>query len=682
MAATIPFKIAGGTYANVDEFELSAFSPAIVNFYPNENKSLVKKPGTYAYLNLGTNQPVRGMFYWESTRSILAVSHTKVFKISVDDGAITDVTSAPVGSVYPPTFANDGTTVWIATGGRMVTLVDGGLTTYVNDVDAPTEVTHVAYIDGYIIANKLNSNEFHWTDAFDRSTWNALSFGNAESDPDPVVAIHVYWRQVYIFGTHTVEVWYNDGVTPFSRIEGQFLHIGCAAPYSICQAGGEVYWLNNERQVTKTNGRGISVVSSAYQRVMDEAISIVDATAVPMAVAGQGFILFNFTSAAMTLVYNYKIKEWCQWGEWLTNRYGRDRINCAIDLTHGVDFGYTLSTSTQYDGTAVDDASIGDSPWVNPSNAEGPTSNDSAYVTFERAGSTSHYLKVTNFNFNLDPKAVILGVEVIYTLRPTSGMAGMVNDIVAQLILGGNIVGENKALNQSMSYPYTANAIGDVTCGSTMYGDVYDPDATYSIVYGSSLDTWGSILTPNVINSSTFGVALAVTCNNFTYTGLPGEVKPIISVASVEIKLYYAPTVLPIGKYKILAGDSKIGKIYFVSPKIYTDDGRKIRSLARTGHLTHGIDAKKRTNELNVRVKHSVATAAQPNPSFKLSYKDNDKQWGRERQIALNNNTYDGATIHLGPLGMYVTRQYQIVHDDPTAFIFVEAVETIDKSLH
>jgi hypothetical protein len=45
-------------------------------------------------------------------------------------------------------------------------------------------------------------------------------------------------REIWLFGNNTTEIWINIGDPdfPFQRIQGAFLEIGCAAPYSVAKA--------------------------------------------------------------------------------------------------------------------------------------------------------------------------------------------------------------------------------------------------------------------------------------------------------------------------------------------------------------------------------------------------------------------------------------------------------------
>lgn len=139
------------------------------------------------------------------------------------------------------------------------------------------------------------------------------------------------------------------------------------------------------------------------------------------------------------------------------------------------------STGFNSPGTLADDNAIGTVAWSNPSNAA--SSNDS-YATYTEAGTsgTSHYLKATNFSFNVPVQAVITGVEVKIEKSKTDHNW---RDNTVKLVVAGSVVGSNKA---------TAD---DYSASDTV------------VTYGSGGDLWGVNLSPGAVNASNFGVVLA-----------------------------------------------------------------------------------------------------------------------------------------------------------------------------
>ena len=112
-------------------------------------------------------------------------------------------------------------------------------------------------------------------------------------------------------------------------------------------------------------------------------------------------------------------------------------------------------------------------------------------------GGISHYLKATNFNFNIPAGATIQGVTVAVNRSSTGTASPYIRDNSIRLIQQGNIVGSNRA--QATDWPTT---MGTAT-------------------YGGLTDTWGTTgLSVSDINNSNFGVALSA-INSSTATIYP-----------------------------------------------------------------------------------------------------------------------------------------------------------------
>jgi hypothetical protein len=209
----------------------------------------------------------------------------------------------------------------MANGGPMVYTTLAGPLTTVADADAPTQVSHVAYMDGYILANNLNSasNQYIQFSAInDLTTWAALDTFKAEGEPDAVVAFQEGFRELLLLGRRSVEFWVNDGTTPFSRLPGAVQSFGTEAPYSLARVGGTWMWLDHERRMVTMQGRQVQRVSTPYDRVLQRYTSVSDAVAYTVSVDGFPLYVLNFPTARQTLVYNYETQQWHKWGYWDT----------------------------------------------------------------------------------------------------------------------------------------------------------------------------------------------------------------------------------------------------------------------------------------------------------------------------------------------------------------------------
>ena len=234
------------------------------------------------------------------------------------------VTATNTGGTF--TFGTDA----MATAGTVtVTFTDNTLysvetTKFLADADAPVAVSHVAWMDDYFLANELNSARFWWSDGGDPTAWGALSFASAEGHSDLLQALHAAWLEITLFGRDSLETFYNDGVSPFSRLTGGVLEQGCLAPYSIVNAEGVWVWLSKKRQVVSLEGRAYTARSGPYDSVIGEIPDVSDAWAVYLTIAGHSFYCLSFPTVSRTFVWNMTTDTWSEWGTWdsETSTYG------------------------------------------------------------------------------------------------------------------------------------------------------------------------------------------------------------------------------------------------------------------------------------------------------------------------------------------------------------------------
>lgn len=304
---------------NIDDVETDQYAATMVDGIPlvvGQSLHMVKRPGLSAHITLGTDLPIDGLYWWDKQQVVLAVSHGRVWKITDQVGTKVEITGSTdllQGQIV--TFADDGTKCVMANGGRMVHTNLSTLTTMA-DPDAPTAVTHVAMIDGYLHANEVGSGRDHWAEIGDLTDWRALSFFSAESDPDNLVAMKVAFREILALGRQSVEFWVNDGVAPFSRIPGSAQPYGTEAANSLAQVGRTWMWLSNTRRLVMMQGREVVEVSSPYDRVIQRMVSVDDAVGYTVSIDGYPIYLLNFPTAKQTLAYNYQTQQWHKWGYW------------------------------------------------------------------------------------------------------------------------------------------------------------------------------------------------------------------------------------------------------------------------------------------------------------------------------------------------------------------------------
>lgn len=351
---------------------VNAADNRMVNLFPEvipeggkEPGFLNRAPGLNFLQTVGTG-PIRGLWAHQTNGSnFYVVSGVEVYKLSG-----TTATPKLIGTVSgtgPVSIADNGTQIFFACNGPSYIYNDvTGVFGPITDPDFPGAAT-VGYLDGYFVFNEPNSQRVWVTALLDGYDINALDFASAEGSPDGLVAINVDHREAWMFGTDSVEVWYDAGLAdfPLQRIQGAFNELGCAAAFSVAKLDNTLFWLG-----TDARGQGIVYKANGYtgQRVSTHAVewqiqqygNISDAIAYTYQQDGHSFYVLTFPSANATWVYDAATQAWHERAGWDNGSWTRHRSNCQCNFGGNIIVGdyqngniYTLSLTTYADNGQV-----------------------------------------------------------------------------------------------------------------------------------------------------------------------------------------------------------------------------------------------------------------------------------------------------------------------------------------
>lgn len=312
-------------YESADNVELADVGAKLYNCYVNEMGHTIRRPGYTLFATIPNVPRVDSLYWWPSGERFFAVADKRMFEIS-REGAVTEILAATdyTGALNTgkTTWADNGTYAAFANHSP-IHLIGMGETAYkkVGDVDAPTNVSHVGYIDQYIVANEVGTGRFHWSNVTAVFNWSAVSFNTAETLPDPVSYLGVAWREIMLIGPRTCEPFYNDGVTPFIRMSGAHTERGTIAPNSVIFCNGTYYFLDQYRQIVRLQGRATQTISSSIDKILQSYQAVADCQADYFPLGGQHFLLFNFLAQSEAQVYNIASDKWQgQWTHWDSNQ--------------------------------------------------------------------------------------------------------------------------------------------------------------------------------------------------------------------------------------------------------------------------------------------------------------------------------------------------------------------------
>ena len=329
---------------------VNAADSRMVNLFPEATPQagktagfLNRAPGLRLLATLGTG-PIRGL--WSPDPNGLyayVVSGNTFYRI---DTSYTAQAFGYVAGTGQVSMADNGTQLFIASNPdgyifNMTTLIFSPIT----DVDFPGAVT-VGYLDGYFVFNEPNSQRVWTTVLLDGSSVDPLDFASAEGSPDGLVSLIIDHREAWLFGTNSVEVWYDAGNAgfPLTRIQGAYNEIGCVAAYSVAKLDNGVFWLGGDARgegiVYRTNGyTGQRVSTHAVEWQIQQYGDISDAIGYTYQQDGHAFYVLIFPSAGATWVYDVATDNWHERAAWVNGEYTRHRSNCQMAFNHEVIVG-------------------------------------------------------------------------------------------------------------------------------------------------------------------------------------------------------------------------------------------------------------------------------------------------------------------------------------------------------
>lgn len=214
----------------------------------------------------------------------------------------------------------------------------------VTDPDLPSSVGFLTAIDGYFVVTENESGRFYISAINDGTSWDALDFATAESNPDELLCAKNALGQLWLLGRSTSEIWTNTGASsfPFSRISGAIMQVGIIAPHSVQDVGNSIFWLGRDKRgggiVYRANGFVPEPISTEPINIkLQEASSIQDITSWTYQEDGHTFYALTGGGLETTLVFDLDTQ---QWHERSYNNNGREETHLAQCVTYA--FGKQL----------------------------------------------------------------------------------------------------------------------------------------------------------------------------------------------------------------------------------------------------------------------------------------------------------------------------------------------------
>lgn len=296
-------------------------------------------PGTYNRAS-GTSTGIIGMYVWTNVFNrrdylVYVRQDRTIWALDLLTGGVTALSTAGVpatlldGGATQVVFSEDTQRLVMAGGGQLQmwqppATQSARLGTYVAVTNQlPLSATHVISVANYLIANEATpaslSGQIFWSglgDGTHATGWNALNFNTADADPDVTVALGANLREVYAFGTKSVQVFGigADPTLPFSSSIA--IALGCGAAYSVVRIDDQFAMLDDSRRFVFTNGRGYQVISDDVVKLVRDFGTVSDCIGFRARVGYWDLIVWVFPTEGKAYAYDRRLQAWFQWRGW------------------------------------------------------------------------------------------------------------------------------------------------------------------------------------------------------------------------------------------------------------------------------------------------------------------------------------------------------------------------------
>jgi hypothetical protein len=313
--------------ANTSEGDIAG-QEILINVYPRKSVggkypfTLINSPGLAFFAELPTF-PVLGLHY--NKGRAFAVTPSKIYEI-FNNGTFNELGDVSLSG-----------RVSMEDNGLQVVVVDGfkgfywdATTNLVKEITAEGfyPANTVTYQDGYFIFNRKDTGQFFLSNLLDVS-FDPLNFATAEGQPDNLVAVLSDHREVFMFGSETIEVWYNSGAAdfPLERNQGAFIEKGCGARYTVAKQNNTIYFVGSDLMVYQMSGyTPIRISSHAVEQTL-KGVDLSDAFAYTYQDEGHLFYVLTIPKRDLTWCFDISTGAWHIRQSY---QFGRHQSNNAI----------------------------------------------------------------------------------------------------------------------------------------------------------------------------------------------------------------------------------------------------------------------------------------------------------------------------------------------------------------
>jgi len=312
-----------------------------INLITDELGGLALRPGLTQFCDLGTAYPIDALWWWERLDYALALSKNQLWKITSSSGTFAEIPNGDAGQTFdagtPASFVEFGAYAYAVNGdpadNQKIKKIGPSSYTNLTSTDAPIGASKLAYLDKYLLALHPQNDVIYYSAVGDADTW-AGDYFEAESLGDKTKYIGTTGDELYCIGESTIEVWHDDGVTPFSKFLQGRIDSGTRSPHSVayCEVVGSFVYMDTHKRVVMINGRSVVPLSTSVDRSF-QTYTVTDARGFYIPMFGRAYYLITFPTSAKTWVYDFLSDQWYEWTYYNTG-------TPAHELFRGIAFCY------------------------------------------------------------------------------------------------------------------------------------------------------------------------------------------------------------------------------------------------------------------------------------------------------------------------------------------------------
>ena len=185
----------------------------------------------------------------------------------------------------------------------------------------PITPTQIVNLNGHVILNSDNSNQFYYSkvnDVTSTSAWSNAAFYTKYGSSDVINGLATVGGTLVVFGTKSFELWNETGnyLNPFARIGGSFQWIGCQAPDSISTLQDKLFWLgsgpagHNMIFMMDPSGNCTRISNNSLEYQFNRFKDTTDAIGFCYSDDGNYFYVISFVTDDRTFVFDMSTQEW------------------------------------------------------------------------------------------------------------------------------------------------------------------------------------------------------------------------------------------------------------------------------------------------------------------------------------------------------------------------------------